>query len=51
MAQCLDMSSGTGVFSVFDWIPAKVELTWRHRGNCYRPWGRQRQITGIQRLH
>jgi len=37
MAQCLDMIAGTGVFSVFDGIPAMMEPTWRHRRDCSRP--------------
>ena len=48
MAQCLDMIAGTGVFSVFDGMPATMKPTWRHRGYCSRAWGRQRQMTGLQ---
>jgi len=37
--------AGIGVFSVFDGIPTTMEPTWRHRGDCSRSWGRQRQMT------
>jgi len=49
MAQCLDMIARSGVLSVFDGIglPATMEPTWRHRGDCSR--GQQRQMTGLQR--